>query len=107
MLFRSSCIKKINDKTAIKKIKKQHDTKSKKITVLKADYPYVSGISNLEKLDKSEIICYGKYYTQKDRKNCESCDFVEKCKQYTELINICKKGKFDDKSFKTLKLILD
>ena len=105
--YHYSCIKKINDKTAIEKIKKQHDTKSKKITVLKADYPYVSGISNLEKLDKSEIICYGKYDTQKDRKNCESCDFVEKSKQYTELINICKKDKFDDELFKTLKLILD
>lgn len=105
--YHYSCILKIRDSVALEKIKKQNKSKTKwGITVLKTDYPYVSGIANLEKLDKSEIVCYGKYDIQKDRKNCELCDFKNKCQIYTNLMNFAKKGNLNKKSMTSLKDIL-
>jgi len=47
----------------------------------------VSGIDVLEKLDRNEIICYGKY-PNKDPKNCDNCNFQDDCEKITKTISM-------------------
>jgi len=86
--YHYSCIREKSDQIALTKIQEQKDRDSRwGITVLKTDYPYVSGIDVLEKLDRNEIICYGKY-PNKDPKNCENCSFKDDCEKLTKTISI-------------------
>jgi len=82
--YHYSCIRKIQDSVALNKIQNQASSgRQSGITVLKTDYPYVSGIDVLEKLDRHDIVCYGKY-PNPDIKNCEKCNFREDCEKLTK-----------------------
>ena len=91
--FHYSCIIKRKDSVALKNVKYQFKRwdKSKKIEInaLVTDYPYVSGLYDLENLEKNEIVCYGKYNDDKlDRKNCKACKFMNDCIRDTKLTKI-------------------
>jgi len=82
--YHYSCIRQIQDSVALNKIQNQASSaRQSGITVLKTDYPYVSGIDVLEKLDRHDIVCYGKY-PNPDIKNCEKCNFREDCEKLTK-----------------------
>jgi len=82
--YHYSCIRAINDSKALEKIKDQKESnRTTGITVLKTDYPYVDGIDVLEKIDRKDIVCYGKY-PNPDIKNCEKCNFREDCEKLTK-----------------------
>ena len=65
----------------------------------------------LEKLEKSDIVCYGKYDTQPDRMNCEKCDFENDCKKHTDfsrmMNNARSSGLLTTKQVEELKNLLD
>jgi len=89
--YHYSCIRAIKDSKALEKI--QNQTKADReggrwgITVLKTDYPYVSGIDVLEKLDRHDIVCYGNF-PNPDPKNCDACKFKSDCEKLTKTLSM-------------------
>ena len=94
--YHYSCIKRVSDAVALQKIGKQYKTWQKQkdpkkdIVSLVSDYPYVTGIENLETLKKSEIVCYGDY-PNPDKKNCKNCQFENDCILTTKIKKLTEK----------------
>ncbi|EGG41855.1 hypothetical protein Nlim_1298 [Candidatus Nitrosarchaeum limnium SFB1] len=103
--YHYSCILAIQDLTAINKIKQQKvANRQTGITVLKTDYPYVSGIDVLEKLDRHEISCYGKY-PNLDPENCKKCDYLADCQKLTKTTDMLNSVPLSDEQKNKLKEI--
>lgn len=86
--YHYSCIRQVQDEVALNKIEVQQSSDSRwGITVLKTDYPYVSGIDVLEELDRHDIVCYGNF-PNPDPKNCDACNFKSECEKLTKTLSM-------------------
>lgn len=106
--YHFSCVLKVEDKTALRTIGKQRKRFEKhikkhgetpkncthstmKITRLKANYPYVDGLEEFEKLPKEKMVCYTQF---RNDENCRLCTHIKDCRKLKEINNLLSLSKF-------------